>query len=54
MRRAGVAVALCLLFAAAPAVAAESAVILMYHRFGEDAHPATNIRIATGIRAARP
>ena len=46
MRRAGVAVALCLLFAAAPAVAAESAVILMYHRFGEDAHPATNIRIA--------
>ena len=29
----------------AGAVAAESAVIVMYHRFGEDAYPATNIRI---------
>jgi peptidoglycan/xylan/chitin deacetylase (PgdA/CDA1 family) len=28
-----------------PAPAAESAVVLMYHRFGEDVHPATNIRI---------
>ena len=30
---------------AIPAHAANSAVILMYHRFGEDAHPATNVRI---------
>lgn len=28
-----------------PALAADSAVILMYHRFGEDAYPATNVRI---------
>ena len=27
------------------AVAAESAVILMYHRFGEDKYPSTNIRL---------
>ena len=29
----------------APAAAADSAVILMYHRFGEDSFPSTNIRI---------
>src|SRR5690606_13471625 len=29
-----------------PAAAADSAVVLMYHRFGEDAFPATNIRLA--------
>ncbi len=28
-----------------PAQAADSAVILMYHRFGESAHPSTNIRL---------
>ena len=32
--------------AAAPALGADSAVILMYHRFGEDGQPSTNIRIA--------
>lgn len=31
--------------AAAPAIAADSAVILMYHRFGEDTFPSTNIRL---------
>jgi len=31
--------------AAAPVIAAESAVIVMYHRFGENTHPSTNIRI---------
>ena len=31
---------------AAPANAADSAVILMYHRFGETAFPSTNIRLA--------
>ena len=30
---------------AVPAMAADSAVILMYHRFGESAYPSTNIRI---------
>lgn len=29
-----------------PARSADSAVILMYHRFGEDAYPSTNVRIA--------
>jgi len=32
--------------AAGPARAADSAVILMYHRFGEDGFPSTNVRIA--------
>ncbi len=32
--------------AAVPAWSAESAVILMYHRFGEDAFPSTSVRIA--------
>lgn len=31
--------------AAMPAVAADSAVIFMYHRFGEDRYPSTNIRL---------
>jgi len=31
--------------AAGPAISADSAVILMYHRFGEDAFPSTNVRI---------
>jgi len=40
------AVCLLVLLAALPAAqAAESAVILMYHRFGESAYPATNIRL---------
>lgn len=30
---------------AVPLMAAESAVVVMYHRFGESAHPSTNIRI---------
>ncbi len=30
---------------AAPARAADSAVVFMYHRFGEDRHPATNVRL---------
>jgi len=30
---------------ALPANAADSAVVLMYHRFGEDRYPSTNIRI---------
>ena len=30
---------------AVPAMAADSAVVVMYHRFGESAHPSTNIRI---------
>jgi peptidoglycan/xylan/chitin deacetylase (PgdA/CDA1 family) len=34
-----------LLLGAAPASAAESAVILMYHRFGEPAYPETNTRV---------
>ncbi len=29
----------------APAHAADSAVVLVYHRFGEDKHPSTNVRI---------
>jgi hypothetical protein len=34
------------LLATAPvALAADSAVFLMYHRFGEDAYPSTNVRI---------
>ncbi len=33
------------LWAAAPVIAAESAVIVLYHRFGENTHPSTNIRI---------
>lgn len=33
------------LFTAGKAVAAESAVVVMYHRFGESVHPSTNIRI---------
>ncbi len=33
------------LAAAGPAVAADSAVILLYHRFGENAFPSTNIRL---------
>ena len=33
-------------FAVAPALAAESAVIILYHRFGEDEYPSTNIRLA--------
>jgi peptidoglycan/xylan/chitin deacetylase (PgdA/CDA1 family) len=36
---------LAILAAPSPTQAAESAVILMYHRFGESAHPSTNIRI---------
>ncbi len=32
--------------AALPAQSADSAVILMYHRFGEDSFPSTNVRIA--------
>ncbi len=28
-----------------PAAAADSAVVIMYHRFGEDAYPSTNIRL---------
>lgn len=40
------AVCLAAMLVTAPAVqAAESAVILMYHRFGENAHPSTNIRL---------
>ena len=31
--------------AAQPAVGAESAVVVMYHRFGESAYPSTNIRL---------
>lgn len=34
-----------LVFAAAPAIAADSAVIVLYHRFGEGAYPTTNIRL---------
>jgi len=30
---------------APPAFAADSAVVLMYHRFGEDRHPSTSIRV---------
>ena len=30
---------------AVPVMASDSAVVLMYHRFGETAHPSTNIRI---------
>lgn len=33
------------LVASGKAVAAESAVVVMYHRFGESVHPSTNIRI---------
>ena len=35
-----------LLAVASTATAADSAVFLMYHRFGEDSYPATNVRIA--------
>ena len=35
-----------LLLCGIPAVAGDSAVVLMYHRFGEDQYPSTNIRIA--------
>jgi len=31
--------------AISPARAANSAVIIMYHRFGEDSYPSTNVRI---------
>ncbi|MBS28271.1 MAG: chitin deacetylase [Alphaproteobacteria bacterium] len=42
----GVLAALPLWFAAAtPSLAADSAVVLMYHRFGESAFPSTNIRL---------
>ena len=34
-----------LAFLAAPLLAADSAVVLMYHRFGEDRYPSTSIRI---------
>lgn len=37
--------ALLVLLVAAPAVAADHAVVLMYHRFGEDDVPLTNIRL---------
>ncbi|MGE0256347.1 MAG: polysaccharide deacetylase family protein [Alphaproteobacteria bacterium] len=37
--------AACLGIAALPAMAADSAVIFMYHRFGEDAYPTTNVRV---------
>ena len=40
------ALALLMIIAAGPVRAADSAVILMYHRFGEDGFPSTNIRIA--------
>ncbi len=37
---------LCLLLASmAPSQAADSAVVLIYHRFGEDVHPSTNVRL---------
>jgi peptidoglycan/xylan/chitin deacetylase (PgdA/CDA1 family) len=38
--------AMCAAFVAAPALAAESAVILAYHRFGEHAYPDTNTTVA--------
>lgn len=38
-------VALPVLCASAPAVAADWAVVMMYHRFGESAQPTTNIRL---------
>lgn len=41
----GCAASVCAALQGAPAVAGESAVILMYHRFGESAHPSTNIRL---------
>ena len=34
-----------LAFPGAPLLAADSAVVLMYHRFGEDRYPSTSIRI---------
>ena len=34
-----------ILLLAQPLVAADSAVVLMYHRFGEDSEPSTNIRV---------
>ena len=40
------AAAAALLSAAAPALAGSSAVVFMYHRFGESAHPSTNISMA--------
>lgn len=36
---------LLLLGSSAPLLAADSAVLLMYHRFGEDRYPATNVRV---------
>jgi len=32
-------------FSGAPALADDSAVVLMYHRFGEDRYPETNIKV---------
>jgi peptidoglycan/xylan/chitin deacetylase (PgdA/CDA1 family) len=45
LRLAGLAALGCLAPAQAPAVAADSAVIMMYHRFGESDFPSTNITI---------
>ncbi|HSN53650.1 MAG TPA: polysaccharide deacetylase family protein [Candidatus Sulfomarinibacteraceae bacterium] len=39
------AAALGLALAVGPVWAGDEAVVLMYHRFGEDAHPATNVRL---------
>jgi len=39
------ALAAALAFAVSPAQAADSAVIVLYHRFGENAYPTTNIRL---------
>lgn len=38
--------AIALVVPALPAMAEDSAAILMYHRFGESSHPSTNIRLA--------
>ncbi len=43
---AALAVAITLAAGGGAAIAAESAVILMYHRFGEDRYPSTNVTIA--------
>ncbi|MBM3559124.1 MAG: chitin deacetylase [Alphaproteobacteria bacterium] len=45
LRGLALAVAACLGAFAAPAGAGDSAVIFMYHRFGEGAYPTTNVRI---------
>jgi peptidoglycan/xylan/chitin deacetylase (PgdA/CDA1 family) len=37
--------AIALVFASGVAPASEEAVVLMYHRFGDDRHPSTNIRV---------